>query len=110
MSYIAINAKEVVEHCERHIADLKLQRLTKQARMIKEAATKKRWFGLGKPWGYQKAFEYFENDSDIWSEYYMAGNVLYGAEYDELLDLKMLAQAAGDGNVNVSVEMSYIFK
>ena len=108
MSYITVDAARVIDAVDEALAWIQVQKDHRQANMIRRYATKRRWFGLAKPWGYQRAFEYLEDSGDMFDHYSMIQEVSYGNMIDDLKALRRLAVESTE-TVNVSADMSYIF-
>lgn len=114
MSYIKVESSRVIAAVDEALAWIKLQKDHSQANMIQRYATKRRWFGLAKPWGYQRAFEYLEAGYDCSvgpSNYEAIQLYSYGRDISKLDALRRLAveASATSSMVNVTADMSYIF-
>jgi hypothetical protein len=113
MSYITVDADRVISAVDDALKWIQLQKDHRQANMIRRYATKRRWFGFAKPWGYQRAFEFLETGyNQSWPDDYEAIQLYtYGGDISDLKALRRLAVEASESNklVNVSADMSHIF-
>ena len=65
MSQITVSAELVIQCCNNFNTYNDKQDCLREAKYIREYANNKRFIIFGEKWGYQKAFEYLENNSDF---------------------------------------------